>query len=49
MVSAGALHFPGVLEEMGEALGHRGPDGRASFTGPHARIGTARLRIIDLH
>jgi len=49
MVSAGALRFPGILEEMGEALRHRGPDGRATFTEPHARIGTARLRIIDLH
>lgn len=49
MVSAGALRYPGVLEEMGEALRHRGPDGRATFTEPHARIGTARLRIIDLH
>lgn len=49
MVSAGALRYPGVLEEMGEALRHRGPDGRESFTAAHARIGTARLRIIDLH
>jgi asparagine synthase (glutamine-hydrolysing) len=48
-VSAGTLRFPGVLERMGEALRHRGPDGRADFTKPHARIGTERLRIIDLH
>jgi asparagine synthase (glutamine-hydrolysing) len=49
MVSAGALSFPGVLEKMGEALRHRGPDGSAVFSEPHARIGTERLRIIDLH
>src|SRR5687768_9459388 len=34
---------------MGEALRHRGPDGRAVFSEPFARIGTERLRIIDLH
>ena len=34
---------------MGEALRHRGPDGSAAFTKPHVRIGTERLRIIDLH
>ncbi len=49
MVSAGALRFPAVLDAMGEALRHRGPDGRAFFEAPHARIGTERLRIIDLH
>jgi asparagine synthase (glutamine-hydrolysing) len=49
MVGANALRFPNVLEEMGEALRHRGPDGRAVLTHPHARIGTERLRIIDLH
>jgi len=49
MVSARALRYPGVLEAMGEALRHRGPDGRASFGSPNARIGTERLRIIDLH
>jgi asparagine synthase (glutamine-hydrolysing) len=49
MVGAGALRFPSVLEEMGEALRHRGPDGRATFTDVDARIGTERLRIIDLH
>src|SRR5688572_30096743 len=49
MVSGGALRFPNVLEQMGEALRHRGPDGSASFSHPHARIGTERLRIIDLH
>jgi asparagine synthase (glutamine-hydrolysing) len=38
-----------VLEAMGAALRHRGPDGSAEFTTPHARIGTERLRIIDLH
>jgi asparagine synthase (glutamine-hydrolysing) len=49
MVAAQALRFPSVLDEMGEALRHRGPDGRASFTNIDARIGTERLRIIDLH
>src|SRR5438067_5983292 len=45
----GALRYPEVLEWMGEALRHRGPDGRAVFTNAHAVIGTERLRIIDLH
>ena len=49
IVSTSALRFPDVLERMGEALRHRGPDGSAEFTHPHARIGTERLRIIDLH
>lgn len=34
---------------MGEALRHRGPDGRAILNHPYAAIGTHRLRIIDLH
>jgi asparagine synthase (glutamine-hydrolysing) len=49
MVGANALRFPQILDEMGEALRHRGPDGHAVLTHPHARIGTERLRIIDLH
>ncbi|HKR64193.1 MAG TPA: asparagine synthetase B, partial [Thermoanaerobaculia bacterium] len=49
MVSARALRHPHVLEAMGESLRHRGPDGRAFFEAPHARIATERLRIIDLH
>lgn len=49
MVSAAPLRHPEVLEQMGEALRHRGPDGSAFFTEPHARIGCERLRIIDLH
>ena len=49
MVSAAPLRHPAVLEEMGAALRHRGPDGSASFTEPNARIGCERLRIIDLH
>ena len=51
MISEGgtALRFPGVATLMGGALEHRGPDGHAMFTSPHAVIGTARLRIIDLH
>ena len=44
-----ALRYPEVLEWMGEALRHRGPDGRAVLTHPDAVIGTERLRIIDLH
>jgi asparagine synthase (glutamine-hydrolysing) len=45
----GALRYPEVLEWMGEALRHRGPDGHAVFTHADAVIGTERLRIIDLH
>ncbi len=44
-----ALRYPEVLDWMGEALRHRGPDGRAVLTHPDAVIGTERLRIIDLH
>jgi asparagine synthase (glutamine-hydrolysing) len=43
------LRYPEVLDFMGEALRHRGPDGHAAFTEPHAVMGTERLRIIDLH
>jgi asparagine synthase (glutamine-hydrolysing) len=43
------LRYPEVLEWMGEAVRHRGPDGRAVLTHPDAVIGTERLRIIDLH
>ncbi len=49
MVGAAALRHPFVLEEMGEALRHRGPDGRAVFVEAHAQIGCERLRIVDLH
>lgn len=49
MVGAGELRFPDLLDRMGEVLRHRGPDGRAFFAEPHVRIGTERLRIIDLH
>jgi asparagine synthase (glutamine-hydrolysing) len=51
MISEGgtALRFPDAAVEMGNALEHRGPDGHARLTSPHAVIGTARLRIIDLH
>jgi asparagine synthase (glutamine-hydrolysing) len=44
-----ALRHPEVLDRMGEALRHRGPDGHAVLTHPSAVIGTERLRIIDLH
>ena len=47
--SGTALAHPEVLDFMGEALRHRGPDGRAVLTNAHAVIGTERLRIIDLH
>ena len=51
MISGGGapLRYPEVLDFMGEALRHRGPDGRAVLTHPDAVIGTERLRIIDLH
>lgn len=49
MVGAGALRHPFVLEEMGAALRHRGPDGHAVFVEPDAQIGCERLRIVDLH
>lgn len=49
IVSAAPLRHPEVVDLMGEALRHRGPDGHATFVQPHARIGTERLRIIDLH
>jgi asparagine synthase (glutamine-hydrolysing) len=44
-----ALRYPEVLDFMGEALRHRGPDGHAVFTHPSAVMGTERLRIIDIH
>ena len=47
--SGTSLRYPEVLDWMGEALRHRGPDGRAVLTHPDAVIGTERLRIIDLH
>jgi len=47
--SGTALRHPEVLNRLGDAIAHRGPDGRAVLTNPHAAIGTNRLRIIDLH
>ena len=47
--SGAALRHPGILDSMGEALRHRGPDGRAVLRDVAAAIGTERLRIIDLH
>src|SRR5207253_2271748 len=44
-----ALRYPEIIDSMGEALRHRGPDGRAVFRDRSAAIGTERLRIIDLH
>jgi len=49
MAGTSVLRYPDVLERMGEALRHRGPDGSAELTSEYARIGTERLRIIDLH
>jgi asparagine synthase (glutamine-hydrolysing) len=49
MAGVRELRHPEALEALGEALRHRGPDGRASFTRPEVRFGTERLRIIDLH
>jgi asparagine synthase (glutamine-hydrolysing) len=37
-----------ILDEMANALIHRGPDSRGYFVEPNAGIGTRRLRIIDL-
>ncbi|HEV8660744.1 MAG TPA: asparagine synthase (glutamine-hydrolyzing) [Thermoanaerobaculia bacterium] len=47
--SGAALQYPAILDFMGEALRHRGPDGRAVLRDTSAAIGTERLRIIDLH
>ncbi len=47
--SGAALRHPEVLDFMGEALRHRGPDGHATLENPDAVFGTERLRIIDLH
>lgn len=49
MVGAATSRFADVLDGMGEALRHRGPDGRATFANQFAALGTERLRIIDLH
>src|SRR6201988_1701882 len=37
-----------ILNEMANALIHRGPDSRGYFVEPNAFLGTRRLRIIDL-
>ncbi len=47
--SGAALRFPAILDVMGEALRHRGPDGHAVLRNTTAAIGTERLAIIDLH
>ncbi|MFT5528321.1 MAG: asparagine synthase (glutamine-hydrolyzing) [Pirellulaceae bacterium] len=41
---------PKLLAEMRDSIAHRGPDGAASWIGPHRRIGLGhrRLSIIDL-
>ncbi len=36
-----------ALEPMLDALAHRGPDGRGTWTDPHAALGHTRLAIID--
>ena len=37
-----------ILDQMANALIHRGPDSRGYFVDPNGGIGTRRLRIIDL-
>jgi asparagine synthase (glutamine-hydrolysing) len=37
-----------IVERMGRAICHRGPDKHGFYTSPQAVIGTERLRIIDL-
>ncbi|MHB8836284.1 MAG: asparagine synthase (glutamine-hydrolyzing) [Candidatus Methylomirabilia bacterium] len=39
---------PGVLERMTDALAHRGPDDRGTFSEPGCALGHRRLSIIDL-
>jgi len=41
------LRAPQVLDRMGEAVRHRGPDDRATVITPGAAIGVERLRITD--
>jgi asparagine synthase (glutamine-hydrolysing) len=48
-LSGRQLRHPEMLDSMGQALCHRGPDGHAVFTSAAAAVGTERLRIIDLH
>jgi asparagine synthase (glutamine-hydrolysing) len=38
----------GVVERMGRAIAHRGPDKHGVYSSPHGVLGTERLRIIDL-
>ncbi len=43
------IHLPdNVVEQMKEALHHRGPDGHGSYTDEQVAIGHQRLSIIDL-
>lgn len=42
------LGRPEVVDRMGEALRHRGPDGNGILRAPDGAIGTRRLRIVDL-
>ena len=50
MLSCAGPVDPDVLERMGEALHHRGPDGAGSWTDADAGIGLAhrRLSVLDL-
>jgi asparagine synthase (glutamine-hydrolysing) len=41
-------HAGADVSEMTAALRHRGPDRQASIALPHAHVGAARLRIVDL-
>lgn len=38
----------GLINEMNQALAHRGPDGQACYEQDHISLGHARLSIIDL-
>ena len=42
-----ALRHPGLLSEMGNALHHRGPDGRNLFSNERVALGCQRLRVVE--
>src|SRR5690349_10885883 len=42
------LTRPHLLDRLGAALAHRGPDGSAALRAPDAAFGATRLRVIDL-
>lgn len=52
---AGLVRYPGspaerraIVERMGDAIRHRGPDDSGSFADQHAALGMQRLSIVDL-